>query len=619
MNAIELLSPARNSETAFAAIKCGADAIYIGASSFGARQQASNSIEQIKTVVDFAHPFYAKVYVTLNTILFDNELSIAEKIIQQLYDIGIDGLIIQDAGLLELDLPPIPLIASTQMNNDTPEKVRFLEQVGFSRVILARELTIEQIRQIRKATSIELECFIHGSLCVGASGQCYMSYALGGRSGNRGQCAQPCRKLYSLKDPNGKTLLQNRHLLSLKDLNLSEHIEQLIDAGITAFKIEGRLKEIPYVANTVAFYRQKLDAVLQKKNLQRSSSGTIQLNFKPDPAKTFNRGFTDYALNIKDDHIGSIDTPKSIGEFVGTITKIEKSSFATASNVPLHAADGLCFFDQNGNLTGTLVNKVEGQKVWPQKTDEIKLNLKIYRNYDHQFSKLLEKNPAERKIPVSILFEETENGFSLTGADADGNKAVIKIDVKKQPALKKQEALQTITTQLKKLGGTIFECDDISFQLSEPYFFPVSTLNAARRDLVRQLLEIREANRPRKIGHILKNSFPYPPVVSPPTADLRQVEPEKRLTYLGNCLNEKARDFYRRHGVETIEPAAESGLDMAGKLVMTTRYCLRKELGLCKEKGQGTAVEPLILVDEDGRQFRIVFHCGRCGMDIFLI
>jgi len=602
MSTIELLAPARDAKTAIAAITCGADAVYIGASQFGARQAAGNPLDEIRKVTEYAHPYYVKVYVTLNTLLFDNELVVAEKMIGQLYKIGIDGLIIQDTGLLELDLPPIPLIASTQMDNSTPEKIKFLEEVGFTRAILARELTIKQIQQIRKATSIELECFIHGSLCVGASGQCFLSYALGGRSGNRGECAQPCRKLYTLKDLQEKTIAEKRYLLSLKDLNLSEHIEQLIDAGVTAFKIEGRLKEIPYVANTVGLYRKKFDAILEKKKLKRSSSGKTRLKFNPDIKKTFNRGFTDYGIEGRYDLIGSIDTPKSIGEFIGVVKEVQKASFVIDGKEQLHNADGICFFDHNNNLTGTVINKVEGRRVWPQKMQDIYVNSKIYRNFDYQFSKALEKDPAERKISISMVLKETADGFSLTGTDEEGNEAAVELNLKKQPALKKDEAQNTIITQLKKLGNTIFECSQVQLDLSRPYFFAVSALNSARRTLIEKLLETRETTRPQKAVKVLKNSIPYP---------------VKELTYFGNVLNKKARSFYQQHGVEKIESAAESGLDMRGRLVMKTKYCLRRQLGLCKYPNGRISVEPLILEDEDGHKLRIEFRCGPCVMDIY--
>jgi len=599
---IELLAPAKDGPTARAAILCGADAVYLGADRFGAREAAGNALSVVREVTDFAHQYYARVYVTLNTLLYDRELSAAQKMAHELYDIGVDALIIQDVGLLELDLPPLPLIASTQMHNAAVEKVKFWEDVGFSRVILARELTLEQIRQIRRRTSIELECFIHGALCVGASGQCYLSYALGGRSGNRGQCAQPCRRLYSLRHPCGRLMTQERHLLSLKDLNLSEHLEDLIEAGITSFKIEGRLKDIAYVANTVGLYRQKLDAILSRKSLQRGSSGSVRLAFGPNPEKTFNRGFTDYGLTSGLSSVASMDTPKSIGEYMGTVARVEEAGFVLEKAHDLHNADGICFFDRQRNLEGTVVNRVEGQRVYPQKMHGIYVGQEIYRNFDHAFARRFAGRFAERKIRLSLLLEESAQGLILSGTDEDGNHAGIEIPGERQPAQKKEAARQTILTQLTKLGNTIFECSDIQLHTVDTYFFPVSRLNAIKRELVEQLLRTRQANRPRPVGGVRKNAVPYP---------------QKHLTYLGNALNEKARVFYRRHGVESIAPAAESGLDLSGQVVMTTKYCLRQELGLCRRDGPGPA-EPLVLEDEDGRQFELRFRCGPCGMEIFL-
>ncbi len=347
--------------------------------------------------------------------------------IHQLHEAGIDGLIVQDVGLLELDLPPLPLIASTQMNNASVEKVRFLEQVGFSRVILARELTLDQIRNIRSQTQVELECFIHGALCVGASGQCYMSYALGGRSGNRGQCAQPCRRLYSLKDQDGNEIARDRHLLSLKDLCLADHLEELIDAGITSFKIEGRLKDIPYVANTVGFYRRKLDGILAARGLRRGSSGTVRLGFEPNLEKTFNRGFTDYGLTGRNGSIASMDTPKSIGEYVGTVARVDASSFTLDRDCDLHNADGLCFFGAERNLDGTVVNRVEGRRIYPQKIQGIRIGQEIYRNFDYAFSRKLGGQAAERKINLTMSLRDAADGLTLSGVDEDGNQADVTI------------------------------------------------------------------------------------------------------------------------------------------------------------------------------------------------
>jgi 23S rRNA 5-hydroxycytidine C2501 synthase len=597
---IELLAPAKDGPTARTAILCGADAVYLGAPRFSAREAAGNTVAVIREVVEFAHQYYARVYVALNTILRDEELPAAEKMIHQLHEAGIDGLIVQDVGLLELDLPPLPLIASTQMHNATVEKVQFLEQVGFSRVILARELTLDQIRGIRSRTQIELECFIQGALCVGASGQCYMSYALGGRSGNRGQCAQPCRRLYSLKDQAGSEIVTNRHLLSLKDLNLANHLEELIDAGVTSLKIEGRLKDIPYVANTVGFYRRRLDAILAKRGLRRGSSGSVRLHFEPNLEKTFNRGFTDYGLTGRTGSIASMDTPKSIGEYVGTVVRVEKSSFLLDGDCQLHSADGLCFFDRQKNLDGTVVNRVEGRRVYPQKMHGIQAGQKIYRNFDYEFSRRLAGQAAERKIGLTMSLQDAPDGLLLSGTDENGNQAEV-IIAERQPAQKKGAARQTTVTQLAKVGNTIFECMDVQLHTQDTYFLPVSRLNTAKRELVERLLEVREANRPRVAGDVRKNDVPCP---------------EKHLTYLGNVLNAKARAFYLRHGVETIEPAAESGVDPSGRVVMTTKLCLRKELGLCSGPGAKSPAEPMILEDQDGRRYPLRFRCGPCGMEI---
>jgi len=603
LGSVELLAPAKDAATAQAAILCGADAVYIGAPQFGAREAAGNSIAAIKEVVDFAHQYYARVYVALNTLLDDTELARAEQMIAQLSEAGIDGLIIQDVGLLELDLPPVPLIASTQMDNATPEKVKFWEEVGFSRVILARELTLEQIRAIRRQTSVELECFVHGALCVGASGQCYMSYAAGGRSGNRGQCAQPCRKRYSLKDDRGKIVARDRHLLSLKDLNLSERLEDLLDAGVTSFKIEGRLKDIPYVANTVGFYRRRLDALLPVRHLARSSSGTVQLNFEPDPARTFNRGFTDYGLSGTPADIGAMDTPKSTGQFVGTVARVEDTCFVLDRAHDLHNADGICFFDSERKLCGTIVNRVEDRRIYPRRMPDIRIGQKIFRNYDRVFAAQLTGAMARRTIGLKMILRDTPDGLTLSGIDEDANQASVPMAGPYPPAEKADAARQTIATQLARLGHTIFACTEIHLETRATPFLPVSQLNTARRALVEKLMQVRAANHPRPAGKIACNAAPYP---------------EKHLTYRGNVLNAQARSFYRRHGVEAIEPAAESGQDLTGRQVMTTKLCLRRELGLCTGKQTRSAQRLWTLEDEDGRRYEVRFRCGPCGMEVRL-
>ncbi|GAK54376.1 peptidase U32 family protein [Candidatus Moduliflexus flocculans] len=658
---IELLAPAKNADAGIAAITCGADAVYIGAARFGAREQAGNSVADIERLAQFAHRYWARVYVALNTLLYDDEFPEALRLIGELYDAGTDGLIIQDMGLLECDLPPLPLIASTQTHNAAPEKVAFLERVGFQRAILARELNLEQIRAIRAQTSLELECFVHGALCVCYSGQCYLSYAIGGRSGNRGQCAQPCRKRYTLKDTNGQILAQNRYLLSLKDMNRAAALRDLLEAGVTSFKIEGRLKDIAYVKNIVSYYRQQLDVIFdaEPERFRRASSGRSSIDFTPNPAKTFHRGSTPYFLYSERDNVASLDTPKSIGEEIGVVAEIGAKYFTLSpTNSPhgskavkfsphgviarsdndeaissnpgllrrwrslamtrfhenvtalpggeftLHNGDGLCFFDANRELQGTLVNAVQGERVFPASMRGISVGTVMYRNADHRFLKLVESSRIERLISIAMIFRETADGFALTAIDEDGVQVEEVLTGEKIAANNLETAAANIIKQLNKCGGTEFGCVDIDIEWTMPYFLPAAQLNTLRRAALDKLREAREASRPIQRGTIEKNDALYP---------------ETRLSYHGNVLNVNAAAFYRRHGVIEIEPAAESGLDMRGRNVMTTKYCIRQALGFCERDGRPAQkyVEPLYLVDEQGQAYQLQFHCSRCEMEIF--
>lgn len=600
----ELLAPAQNLECGLAAIDAGADAVYIGAARFGARARAGNSLADIEALARHAHTYWARVYVTLNTLLYDDELPHAVRLARQLYDIGVDALIIQDVGLLECDLPPIPLIASTQMHNHTPERVAFLEAVGFRRVILARELSLAQIKAIRQATTIELETFVQGALCVSYSGQCLMSYAIGGRSGNRGECAQPCRRVYSLVDGNGTVIVKDRHLLSLRDLNLSAHLDELLDAGVTSFKIEGRLKDKTYVMNVVSAYRRALDQASASRGLARSSSGRSTVDFTPDLDKTFNRGYTTYFLQGRREPSGSIDTPKMVGELVGDVVAVDRRSFRLASSaVELHNADGLCFFDDEGVLQGTVVNAVNGLTITPNSLVHIRKGTRVYRNHDHAYLRQLERAQPIRTIAVELVFEEAPNGFILTAIDEDDNRASAALMVEKVRARKPELALATVEKQLRKTGGTAYECTGVTITWSIPYFLTVATLNELRRTALENLTAVRAQNRPRLTGEIHKGDVPYP---------------EKQLTYLGNVLNRQAEAFYRRHGVTDIEPAAESGLDMRGRRVMRTRYCLLHQLGYCRrDKSVQHLTEPLSLIDEDGHRYSLRFDCAMCEMEVF--
>jgi 23S rRNA 5-hydroxycytidine C2501 synthase len=595
---VELLAPAKTCEAGMAAIACGADAVYIGAARFGAREAAGNRLDDIARLTAYAHTYWARVYVTLNTILFDHEIPDALALIGELSHINIDGLIIQDMGLLECDLPPIPLIASTQTHNATPAKVKFLEQVGFQRVILARELSLEQIRAIRAETSVELEVFVHGALCVGYSGQCYLSYALGGRSGNRGQCAQPCRKRYSLYDNAGRRLHDQRYLLSLKDMDRADCLEDLLNAGVTSFKIEGRLKDLPYVQNVVGYYRQKLDAALKALNLSRSSSGTTTLHFEPHPHKTFHRGRTPYFLTGRDRDMASLDTPKSIGEPVGTVLSCQERSLTLATTVELHNGDGLCFFDQQRNLHGIKVNTVQGATIVPAAMPTLEPGTSVFRNYDHAFQNALKKPAASRRIPVSITVQEIERGFQVAAIDADGVTASVAFDAAKTPARAPEAALASIRKQMAKCGDTEFTCAEVEVAWSQPYFLPVALLNDLRRTVLAGLAAARIPQRPIVRRQVRPNAVPYP---------------ETTLDYRANVVNTNAAAFYRRHGVTQIEPGAELGRDFRGQMVMRAKYCLRFQLGSCQPPHPG----PWYLVDEEGHEFTLRFRCEVCDMEIW--
>lgn len=605
MNEIELLAPARDAACGMAAVDCGADAVYIGAPKFGAREAAGNSLEDLARLVEHAHRYRARVYATVNTLVNDEEIPQALRLIAHLYEAGVDGLIIQDVGLLECDLPPLPLIASTQMHNNTPERVAFLEQVGISRTILARELDLEQVRQIRARTNVELEFFVHGALCVCYSGQCYASWAMGGRSGNRGQCAQPCRKPYTLLDGRGRPIVTNKHLLSLRDLNLSEHLRELIEAGICSFKIEGRLKDKAYVTNVVSYYRNRLDNVLSELGMSKSSSGTSYVGFAPDPNKTFNRGYTTYFLHGRGESPGSIDTPKMVGERVGRITGVGKQGITVDGAVELRNGDGICFFDSRGELRGTLVNRAQGRSLVPEKHDGIEPGTVVYRNSDHRFLTELAKAHIERRVGVELTLRETPGGLLLSAMDEDGVAAEFSIECEHAAAEKPESALENIRRQLAKCGGTGFECADVRLELNGAWFVPISTLNALRRGALESLEAERARSYPRRTGGPAVNDFPYP---------------AKHLSFEGNALNSLAVQFYQRHGVESIEPAAESGLDLRGRRIMTTRYCILHQIGRCPRfGGKPRPEEPLSLVDAEGHRLELRFECSRCEMEVFLV
>jgi len=603
---IELLSPAKDRIHGIAAVNHGADAVYIGASRFGARHAATNDTREIEALCSYAHRYNAKVYVTLNTLLKDEEFPEALDIIKQVYEIGADALIIQDMGLLETDLPPIPLFASTQTHNTDATRIKFLQDVGFQRVILARELSLTDISAIRQQTTIELESFIHGAICVSYSGQCYMSQAICGRSGNRGECAQPCRSTYTLADGNGKIISKNKHLLSLRDINLSGYISEMIDAGVSSFKIEGRLKDISYVKNVTAYYRQKIDAVLLEKQLHKSSSGSCTFPFTPDLESTFSRTYTSYFISGKRQKMASFDTPKAIGKEIAVANNVHKFSIDVSARAPISNNDGLCFFTNDRKLEGFKVNKVEGNTIYPFKMPEINAGTILYRNQDIAFEKALAASDNPRRIKAHVSVSDDERGVIITAIDEDNTRVHFTFPCEKTKAQDVSKCNATIVKQFSKTGNSIFIFDGVSVNFNEALFFPMSTLNEIRRLTLEKLDEKRtQTYVPQRIAHS-QNAIIYP---------------QQELDYKANVINSLSEKFYRRHGCTGIQKGYELQAP-AHEVVMTTRYCLRYELGICllgkDEQQPGSHVAPLYLTDAKN-SYKLTFDCKRCEMNLEII
>jgi putative protease len=607
---LELLAPAKNADYGIEAINHGADAIYIGGPAFGARAKAPNTIADIERLVRHAHRYHAEVFVTLNTIFHDNELEGARQIVQQLYEIGTDALIVQDMGLLEMDLPPVQLHASTQTDIRTVEKAQFLDQVGFSQIVLARELDLKTIQQIAQATTCNLEFFVHGALCVAFSGQCFISHAHTGRSANRGECSQECRLPYRLEDSEGRVIGNDKHYLSMKDNDQSANLRALIDAGISSFKIEGRYKDLPYVKNATAHYRQLLDEILNDMpEYAKTSSGISTFSFTPQPEKTFNRSATDYFVNGRKADIGAFDTPKFAGEEVGKVTKVGKDYFEMTTAVELHNGDGLCFFDVHKELVGMRINTVNGNRLVPNEMPEdMRRGMTLYRNRDHAFMRLLEKDSATRKIAVDLNFYETPDGFGLTVTDEDGCSASAFIQQEKQPAQNLEKAEANLRDNLTKLGGTDFSLRAFNLSVSQAWFLPASAVNGLRRDAIEQLIEVRVASyqRPAKKG----------PVEPPATY------PEDTLSYLANVYNKKARAFYEKHGVKMIAAAYEANQELGEVPLMITKHCLRFSHGMCPKEAKGVigvqgtvTAEPMTLINGNDK-FTLKFDCKPCEMHV---
>ena len=624
-HAIELLAPARDADIGIAAIDHGADAVYIGGPDFGARANAGNPVAELERLFRHAHRFNARIFVTLNTILRDDELEPARRMAWQLYEAGADALIVQDMGLLELDLPPLQLHASTQTDIRTPEKARFLQDVGFSQMVLARELDLGQIRaiaaQVQQAT---LEFFIHGALCVAYSGQCFISHAHTGRSANRGNCSQECRLPYTVTDAAGHIIAHDKHVLSLKDNNQSANLRALVDAGIRSFKIEGRYKDLAYVKNATAHYRQLFDALLDSdRSLQRASSGRTLHFFTPDPDRNFNRSATDYFVNGRQPDIGAFDTPKYAGLPLGEVLRIGPDhldvELADAQG-RMHNGDGITWWDRQGELNGVPINVAKALddppagrwRLWPNEPvaglKDLYPHTALFRNRDKAWDRQLDRASADRRIACDLRLDELPGALLLTITDEDGHSAQAEMALALQPARDAVRAEAALREGLTKLGGTIFAAHEVELALSQPWFVPASAINALRRDAVAALEATREAARQR---------LPRAKPVEPPVP-----YPDDALSYLANVYNHKARDFYARHGVRVIAAAYESHEELGDASLMITKHCVRFSLSLCPKQAKGVTgvqgtirAEPLTLKHGDDTLL-LRFDCKPCEMHV---
>jgi putative protease len=601
LKTIELLSPARNLECGLAAVDHGADAVYIGAAKYGARASAGNSVQDIAALCKYAHQFRVKVYVTVKTILYDSELQDTQDLIWDLYHAGADALIVQDLALLKLDLPPIPLHASTQMDNRAPEKAVALKELGYQQIVLARELSLEQIREIHLAVpDMPLEAFVHGALCVSYSGRCYASEYCFGRSANRGECAQFCRLPFTLEDNNGETIVAEKYLLSLRDMNRSKHLEEMMDAGVRSFKIEGRLKNVSYVKNITAYYRRHIDAILRRrKEYQRSSLGVEEFFFTPDPARSFARGFTNYFLHGRTDDLASPDTPKSRGQMVGHVKEVKRGCIIVAGTTSFGNGDGLCFLDAQGQLQGFRVNRVEGNHLYPAEMPDVKKGDTLWRNFDQQWEKVMARETAVRRIPLSLTLSETEAGFELKAQVQDGRICSMHFPAEHQIARTDQTA--GIKEVIGKLGDTIYCAKDIEICFTQPWFIPRSLLADWRRSLIEKLSNNSE-----------------------PTRDETR-KPQQRKV-LGSSANFDF-NISNRLSLEFVAGSCETrninALEVTGRLgeeqpLMTCRFCLRYQMGWCPRKHhvKSPYEEPYYLCSKDGRRFRLEFDCKKCEMKV---
>ena len=595
---IELLSPARDYRAAIAAIDCGADAIYIGAGSFGARRGATNPTEDIARVVDYAHLFGVKVFVTLNTILYENELKRAEALARELISVGVDALIVQDMAYREMNLP-IELHASTQVNNMTPDGAKFLEDSGFARVILERALSLDEIRAIRRTTTADLECFVHGAICVGHSGRCYLSRSQSPRSGNRGECSQPCRLTYDLTTERGRKIIEGKHLLSVKDFDLSERIGDLIDAGVVSFKIEGRLKDDNYIKNVVSYYRRKIDEALKSRpDCIRASVCRSEIEFAPDPKKSFSRDGGEYMFSGKRAGVASFLTPKAVGEYVGCVATTTKRDFKLVGKVALNAGDGLCFIAGDGIL-GTNINRTEGNTIEPNRMEGIKAGMEVYRNYDHRFTQAVERSRIRRAIDTQCFVTLSEEGIVARYRDKEANEVEVRRDVKLESSKSAEKMRSVAEEQMAKSGDSIFRVQSVEVVGAE-WFATAKLLAEVRREALSLLAAMRyERNKPRP--RILAD-------------DGTARYPIKRLSAEHNVVNSLARRFYQRHGVEHIVDGLDLWASTYGERVMESSYCIRREIGECLK--QGSSLRDRLYIEHGRHRYRLDFDCAKCRMSL---
>lgn len=604
---LELLAPAKDADTAIAAIECGADAVYIGPPDHGARAAVPNSIEDIRRVCRRAHTFGARVYVTVNTLVFDDEVEGVQRMIRQLWRIGVDGLIVQDMGLLRMSLPPIDLHASTQCDIRTPGKARFLAEMGFSQLVIPRETTIDEIKEYANAIEgkTRIEAFVHGALCVSYSGDCHASWAATGRSANRGRCAQICRLAFDLVDGDGKTVVKNRHLLSLKDLNRLDNLPAMIEAGVDSFKIEGRLKDIDYVRTVTAAYSRRLNEIIAASDgtLRRASAGDVQLGFSPDPSKVFNRGFTPYFLTKQPaEKMGTPLTPKAVGLKIGkTTSAVNGKSFRAKLSSPLANGDGIGFFDADGRFSGFRVNRVDGDTIHTTEALQIPANTTLYRNFDKTAADTLKAARTQRLIGVTLTLRlAAGNRPTIDATDATGLTVSVLDATPLQPA-KTPRPANHVERILAKSGNTVFRVDKVVDKVPDTLFLPASMLADLRRRVLDALTRGRQLTHQLPLRRPENRTLPYP---------------ERSVDYHANVANRRAAQFYADHGTTVRERALETAAPSTarGSRVMTTRYCLRRELGACLRRPDAKRLKAPLSLRAPGITLQLDFDCANCQM-----